>query len=137
MAVSVALYQTMFLYSGINKVRYFSGKVQTLQEKLKQRFLFSLFSTPRLIAECGMAGAILLEIFGSLFLAYVAFQPRSSRVRTDKKWKTATKIVLTSMIAFVILATYLYHFHDKRAIPTLSNLTTTAGFVLMWHALGV
>ena len=133
LALPVALYQSMFLFSGVKKIASFDAKVATLADKIQQR---TSVRTPLSVARAGMIGAIVLEIVGSLYLIYVAMHAPSSPKRKDPLWRFVTTCVITAMVAFVVVATLLYHFPSgKRVIPALSNLTTASGFVFMWMAL--
>ena len=128
----VALYQVMFAYSGVNKIRNFDAKVDTLVTKVRQRTELDL---PGPIARLSMTGVILLEIVGSLVLILYAARAMFSDAPPSRTWKRVTRCTLVLMTLFVIIATLLYHPPTKRAIPFLSNVTTASGFILMWRAL--
>lgn len=125
----VALYQAMFVVSGAKKIASFDAKVATLCDKIRER---TSVTVPRAVASAGMVGAIVLEIVGSLVLIYAASTAR----RRSSTWRFVATSIIGMFIVFVVVATLLYHFPSRtRMIPALSNLTTAAGFVLMWFAL--
>lgn len=129
--IGVTLYQIMFFRSGLDKVRNFGAKVDTLIGKLQDRLGLSL---PAFVPNAGMAGVVALETIGSLYLVLYAVYLAVSDSPPSKTWQNVTRGVLTLMILFVVVATFLYHANDKRVIPLLSNVTTTGGFFLMWSA---
>ena len=128
----VSLYQVMFAHSGLDKLKGFDKKVDTLLRKVRERTTPTI---PRELANLGMIGVILLEIVGSLYLVMYAIRKALVREPVSSIWKNVARLTIIMMIVFVIVVTYLYHYPDKRIIPMLSNLTTTAGFLLMWDAL--
>lgn len=129
----IALYQTMFLYSGIDKVRHFDAKAVNLSMKVQERLSLQL---PAGLAKAGMAGVVLLEILGSLVLILFAIA-QAVNPRVAEPWKGLARITIILMLIFLSMVTPLYHFPDRRVIPFLSNVTTAAGFLLMWVALGL
>ena len=133
------LFFIMFVYSGINKCRFFSRKVKTLSKKLSK-------NTPRAslvgFSKLAMSLVIILEIFGSIYLiSYICFlRPKYiSIVGKDKKRETITNIlkivaitILALFVIFLILATAIYHPPtDNKLIPFLSNLTTLGGILFI------
>lgn len=129
--LAVTAYQAMFIYSGIKKIENFEKKCETLIKKIKERLNLD---TSSVLAKNAMLAAILLEILGSVILIVYALK-YSNNEKPPILTKMITRATMLSFIGFVILATYLYHPYHKQTIPFLSNVTTTAGFVLMYKTL--
>ena len=101
--LSIILFFIMFIYSGIDKILSFDKQVEKLEKKTK---------LPIAINQLGMIGVIILEIIGSLLIIdYFLFRNTP---------KLLAKYVLYTFLLFM------------KITPFLSNITTFAGFLLIY-----
>tara|TARA_B100000575_G_C23071564_1_gene617233 strand:- start:943 stop:1317 length:375 start_codon:yes stop_codon:yes gene_type:complete len=114
--IAIILFFIMFVYSGFMKIVNFSKKTSVLSTKT---------NLPFPINELGMIGVILLEIVGSLLIVYYLFYGG-----LDKKM---IQRICQAYIIFLIVVTYMYHPPWDKAIPFLSNVTTTGGLLLIYN----
>ena len=114
--LAILLFYIMFIYSGINKIKTFSTKVETLGKKTE---------LPNIINQLGMIGVILLEIVGSILIIYDNYNKNV----IPKLLIDFTKI---QFLLFLIVVTFLYHPPTDKIIPFLSNLTTFGGLLYMY-----
>jgi len=117
--LSIILFFIMFIYSGIDKILSFDKQVEKLEKKTK---------LPIAINQLGMIGVIILEIIGSLLIIdYFLFRNTP---------KLLAKYVLYTFLLFMIVVTIMYHpptsFKMRKITPFLSNITTFAGFLLIY-----
>ena len=117
--LSIILFFIMFIYSGIDKILSFDKQVEKLEKKTK---------LPIAINQLGMIGVIILEIIGSLLIIdYFLFRNTP---------KLLAKYVLYIFLLFMIVVTIMYHpptsFKMRKITPFLSNITTFAGFLLIY-----
>tara|TARA_B100000963_G_scaffold213540_1_gene186118 strand:+ start:38 stop:424 length:387 start_codon:yes stop_codon:yes gene_type:complete len=117
--LSIVLFFIMFIYSGIDKILSFDKQVDKLEQKTK---------LPTVINQLGMIGVIILEIIGSLLIIdYFLF---------GNTPKLLAKYVLYIFLLFMIVVTIMYHpptsFKMRKITPFLSNITTFAGFLLIY-----
>ena len=117
--LSIILFFIMFIYSGIDKILSFDKQVDKLEQKTK---------LPTVINQLGMIGVIILEIIGSLLIIdYFLF---------GNTPKLLAKYVLYIFLLFMIVVTIMYHpptsFKMRKITPFLSNITTFAGFLLIY-----
>ena len=113
--IAVVLFFIMFIWSGINKILNYSSKVSSLSLKTKLPYPFN---------DIGMICVILLEIIGSILIIYYFFGGN-----IDKK---LVKYILQIYLVFMVVVTLLYHPPTDKIIPFLSNVTTTAGMLLIY-----
>ena len=116
---AIILFFIMFIYSGIDKILSFDKQVEKLEKKT---------TLPTVINQLGMVGVIILEIIGSLLIIdYFLFKNTP---------KFLAKYVLYVFILFMIVVTIMYHpptsFKMRKITPFLSNITTFAGFLLIY-----
>ena len=114
--ISVILFYVMFVYSGYTKIINFNNKVSTLQLKTK---------LPYIINVGGMIGVIILEIIGSLIII-------THYLKKDLIPLWVVKFVKNIYLLFLVVVTLLYHPPTDKIIPFLSNVTTTAGMLLIY-----
>ena len=117
--LSIILFFIMFIYSGIDKILSFDKQVEKLEKKT---------TLPTVINQLGMVGVIILEIIGSLLIIdYFLF---------GNTPKLLAKYVLYIFLLFMIVVTIMYHpptsFKMRKITPFLSNITTFAGFLLIY-----
>ena len=113
---AIILFFIMFIYSGFNKLIYFTEKVKTLKNKTNLIYPLN---------ELGMIGVILLEIIGSLLILYYFLG--------NKINKEIIKKICYVYFVFLIVVTFLYHPPNKKIIPFLSNVTTFGGLLLIYN----
>ena len=111
----VAMFFTMFIYSGFSKIKNFQKKVSVLETKTK---------LPHFINMLGMLGVMILEVFGSIIM--ILYFSDNKNISTQ-----LTKLICNLFIAFLIVVTILYHPPWDKKIPFLSNLTTLAGLLII------
>jgi hypothetical protein len=119
----ILLTSIMFIWSGINKIRYFSKKVETLSNKTNIHQYISTF---------GMCLVILLEIVGFLLLVEYFFGKRylyniiqKINIFVNLSQQQLIQIILLMLLIFLVVVTYIYHPLDIRhPIPFLSNVST-------------
>ena len=116
--IAILLFFIMFIYSGFQKIKNFSKKVEKLKEKT---------GLPLPINELGMIGVIILEIIGSLLIIYYFYDGK-----IDKK---IIKRICEIYLLFLIVVTFLYHPPTDKIIPFLSNVTTFGGFMFIYNML--
>ena len=120
--LSTILFFIMFMYSGIDKIKYFNEKVNTLNTKLDSRFPINLLNF-------AMGCIILLEIIGTLIILLRIILGKNS----PHILNIFSNITFILLIIFLILVTLIYHpFSSKKAIPFLSNCTTIAGTIFLF-----
>ena len=117
--LAIILFFIMFIYSGIDKILSFDKQVEKLEEKTR---------LPTIINQLGMIGVIILEIVGSLLIIdYFLFKHTP---------KSLAKYVIYIFLLFMIVVTIMYHpptsFKMRKITPFLSNVTTFAGFLLIY-----
>jgi len=115
--VAILLFFIMFIFSGFRKIPNFSKNVKGLAGKTK---------LPSPINELGMIGVILLEIIGSLIIVYYFWGGRLFS-------KELVKYITILFLLFMLVVTPLYHPPNKQIIPFLANVTTFAGFLLIYN----
>lgn len=115
--IAVVLFFIMFIYSGFNKIFKFQKKVITLSKKTH---------LPMFINQLGMILVILLEIIGSIII--IIYFINNSLINKD-----LVKFVNIIFLLFLVVVTFLYHPPSKSLIPFLSNMTTFAGFLLIYN----
>ena len=127
MPLALVLFFTMFVYSGVEKVRRFSQKTRVLQKKISDL----IPGWPQCLSAAGMAGVVALEIVGSAVVV-------AAMVSGTAVARRIARAVVWVYVAFVVVVTMLYH-PPSRAKPVafLSNLTTLGGFLLIVHILDV
>lgn len=113
--VYIALFFTMFIYSGFSKIKNFQKKVSVLESKTK---------LPHFISMLGMLGVMILEVFGSIIMILYFSDNRNIS-------KQFIHFICNLFIAFLIIVTILYHPPWDKKIPFLSNLTTLAGVLII------
>ena len=113
--IGVIFVFTQFFYSGINKLRNFSNKVETLEKKT---------GFPKIINQIGMVSVILLEIIGSLIIFYCF-------LNFNSKTKPILSATIYLFIAFLIVVTAIYHPPGKKMIPFMSNLSLLGTMLLL------
>lgn len=113
--VAIFLFFIMFIWSGISKIFNYSSKVTTLARKTK---------LPYPLNDIGMVSVIILEIIGTILIVYYFFGGN-----IDKK---LVKYILQIYLLFMVVVTLLYHPPTDKIIPFLSNVTTTAGMLLIY-----
>ena len=131
-ASAIAAFQAMFMYSGVDKIQNMAKKVEALVKKVETRTTLRISNE---VAVSGMIAVVILEIIGSLILiiyAIVAINHKPAKI-----FKSIALATVVAFIAFVIVVTYIYHPFSKRKIPFLSNVSTTAGFVLIHQLLSL
>lgn len=118
--LSVLLFFSMFIYSGVEKISNFDKKVQTLQEKLT--------NFPRLLLNIGMVLVIILEIFGPIIiLTRLCLNKNSPHILN-----ILSNITLAFFVLFLVIVTFIYHPpSSNKMIPFLSNCTTLAGVLFL------
>jgi uncharacterized membrane protein YphA (DoxX/SURF4 family) len=128
--LAVMLNMLQFLYSGVNKIRKFSSKVNTLEKKVDYIF-------PKWLCEMGMGGVIILEIVGSIILIIAICCLNSNlSVKKQKIIKYISIITIILFILFIIVATIIYHPPSpQKMIPFLSNLSVIGGFGFLLYIL--
>jgi hypothetical protein len=120
--LSTILFFIMFMYSGIDKIKYFNDKVNTLNTKLHSRFPINLLNF-------GMGCVIVLEIIGTLIILSRIIMGKNS----PHILNIFSNITFILFILFLIVVTLLYHpFSSKKPIPFLSNCTTIAGIIFLF-----
>jgi len=120
--LSTILFFTMFMYSGIDKIKYFNDKVNTLNAKLDSKF-------PIKLLNFGMGCVIVLEIIGTLIILSRIIMGKNS----PHILNIFSNITFILFILFLIAVTLLYHpFSSKKPIPFLSNCTTIAGLIFLF-----
>ena len=120
--LSIILFFIMFIYSGIDKILSFDKQVEKLEKKT---------TLPTIINQLGMIGVIILETIGSLLIIdYFLFRNTP---------KLLAKYVLYIFLLFMIVVTIMYHpptsFKMRKITPFLSNITTFAGFLLIYNTI--
>ena len=115
--IAILLFFVMFVFSGFRKIPNFSKNVKGLSSKTK---------LPSPINELGMVGVILLEIIGSLIIVYYFWGGRLFS-------KELVKCIALLFLLFMLVVTPLYHAPNKQIIPFLANVTTFAGFLLIYN----
>ena len=111
----VAMFFTMFIYSGFSKIKNFQKKVSVLESKTK---------LPHFINMLGMLGVMILEVFGSIIM--ILYFSDNRNISTQ-----LTQLICNLFIAFLIIVTILYHPPWDKKIPFLSNLTTLSGLFII------
>lgn len=115
--LSIMLFFSQFIYSGVNKITNFSKKVSVLEKKTNFR---------RGISEFGMVCVILLEIIGSLIvLGY--FISNSN----NELYKNITLFTLIIFCLFLVIVTAIYHPPGTKMIPFMSNISILGAFLLL------
>ena len=116
------LFFIMFIYSGIDKIKYFSDKVNTLNTKLKSMFNIKLLNI-------AMACIIALEILGPIIILLRIILGENSPIILN----ILTNIVFVLFILFLVVVTLIYHpFSIEKPIPFLSNFTTLSGLIFLF-----
>lgn len=111
----VAMFFTMFIYSGFSKIKNFQKKVSVLETKTK---------LPHFINMLGMLGVMILEVFGSIIM--ILYFSDNRNISTQ-----LTQLICNLFIVFLIVVTILYHPPWDKKIPFLSNLTTLSGLLII------
>lgn len=111
----ISMFFTMFVYSGLSKMKNFQKKVSVLESKTK---------LPHFINMVGMLAVMILEVFGSIIVILYFFKNKNIS-------STLTKHIIHLFIAFLIVVTLLYHPPWDKKIPFLSNLTTLSGLLII------
>ena len=116
------LFFIMFIYSGIDKIKYFSDKVNTLNTKLKSMFNIKLLNI-------AMACIIALEILGPIIILLRIILGENSPIILN----ILTNIVFVLFILFLVVVTLIYHpFSLEKSIPFLSNCSTLSGLIFLF-----
>ena len=107
--IGMILFSLMFLWSGINKIKNFDKKINTLFKKTNWNLDF---------CKIAMILVILLEVVGILLLIdYNSF----NFANLNKK---IIKLILLALLAFIVIVTPIYHPPDvNKLIPFLSNVS--------------
>ena len=117
--LSIILFFIMFIYSGIDKIISFDKQVDKLEKKTK---------LPRLINQIGIICVIILEIIGSIIIIEYFISNNTP--------KYIVKYLLYIYLLFMVVVTIMYHpptsFKMRKITPFLSNITTFAGFLLIY-----
>ena len=117
--LSIILFFIMFIYSGIDKIISFDKQVDKLEKKTK---------LPRLINQIGIICVIILEIIGSIIIIEYFISNNTP--------KYIVKYLIYIYLLFMIVVTIMYHpptsFKMRKITPFLSNITTFAGFLLIY-----
>ena len=119
----ILLTSIMFFWSGINKIRNFSKKVNTLSNKTNMHQYVSTF---------GMILVILLEIVGFMLLVEYFFNKKylynivhKLNVFVKLSQKQLIQVILLALLLFLVVVTYIYHpLNIQHPIPFLSNVST-------------
>lgn len=115
--ISEILFFVMFIYSGFDKILYFTKKWTTLGNKMKNMFNIVV---PTSILQVAITIVILLEIIGSLIILF-------------EKPKHTVKMTYILFLSFLVIVTIMYHPPKiNKMIPFLSNLTTFSGLLYMY-----
>ena len=115
------LFFTMFVYSGVDKIKSFTDKVNTLNIKLNYNFSIKFLN---FIMGCVIA----LEILGPIIILLKIILGKNS----PKILNIFSNIVFGLFILFLIVATFIYHpFSLEKPIPFLSNCTTFSGIIFL------
>tara|TARA_B100000900_G_scaffold324675_1_gene284360 strand:+ start:3221 stop:3601 length:381 start_codon:yes stop_codon:yes gene_type:complete len=117
-SITIALFFTMFIYSGFNKIHNYQKKLQGL-DKHTGGIL------PDTVLHLGLTGVLLLEILGSI--AIIAY---FSGVKLPR---IMIKTLLIMFLVFLVVVTVLYHPPTGKMIPFLSNVTTFSGLYLIFN----
>lgn len=108
-SLSIALFFTMFIVAGFNKIGTFTPLVKDLQSKT---------SLPNMLCTLGILGTISLEIFGSLIIVINSF------------FYTFPELLIhftfISYLIFMVLITFIYHPPFKQPQQFLKNLSIFA-----------
>ena len=116
------LFFAMFLISGIDKIKYFNDKVNTLNTKLKSIFNIKLL-------QIAMILVIALEILGPIIILLRILLGKKSPVILN----ILTNIVFVLFILFLVVVTLIYHpFSLEKSIPFLSNCSTLSGLIFLF-----
>jgi len=120
--LSIILFFIMFIYSGIDKIISFDKQVDKLEKKTK---------LPRLINQFGIICVIILEIIGSIIIIEYFISNNTP--------KYIVKYLLYIYLLFMVVVTIMYHpptsFKMRKITPFLSNITTFAGFLLIYNTI--
>ena len=120
--LSIILFFIMFIYSGIDKIISFDKQVDKLEKKTK---------LPRLINQIGIICVIILEIIGSIIIIEYFISNNTP--------KYIVKYLLYIYLLFMVVVTIMYHpptsFKMRKITPFLSNITTFAGFLLIYNTI--
>ena len=120
--LSIILFFIMFIYSGIDKIISFDKQVEKLEKKTK---------LPRLINQFGIICVIILEIIGSIIIIEYFISNNTP--------KYIVKYLLYIYLLFMVVVTIMYHpptsFKMRKITPFLSNITTFAGFLLIYNTI--
>ena len=119
--VSIFLILLMFFLSGFGKIKNFQLVSEGLQDKLSKKLFLDL---PLWFAKIAIILVILLEI-GAPSLIFYSGQ--------TGKYKNYSRFSLYLLIAFLILATYLYHFPPLKSqyYPFIANVSTLGALLLL------
>ena len=114
----------MYFLSSFSKIKDYPNVVKGFGK----RFSKQLFDMPHIFYMMSVVVAILIEFFCPLIIMYSIY---------DKKYKDYGYYACLILIAFTILATYLYHFppSGKEYYPFISNTTTIGGLSLLAYVL--
>lgn len=111
----------MFVYSGIDKIKYFNDKVNTLNTKLNSIF-------PLKFLNFVMGCVIALEIIGPVIILLRIILGKNS----PDILNIFSNIIFVLFIVFLLVVTPIYHpFSLQKPIPFLSNCTTLASIVFL------
>ena len=134
--LAIFLFFIMFIYSGIMKILRFPDKILILRKKT---------GLPYPINELGMIGVIILEIIGSLSIVYYftnGIMKKGKLISREEEIFGGIKIsteyikyLVKIYLLFMVVVTFIYHPPWANAIPFLSNVTTFAGFLLIYNML--
>lgn len=124
----ILLASIMFIWSGINKIRFFEKKVNILSKKT---------GFPIALSSFGMFMVIILEIVGfAILIDYFFNLKKITKVFNNilnLNSKELIQLVLLMVLIFLIVVTPIYHPLDfKHPIPFLSNLTTFGLFFYIY-----
>ena len=120
--VGLLLFFSQFVYSGIDKVRFFPKKVKTLRAKT---------GLGAALARAGIAGAVVLEILGSLLVLACFAQKARGGCALPGALELLGRAALGGFLVFVVAATAIYHPPGRKMIPFMSNVSVLGAFVVL------
>lgn len=125
LCVLVILYLSLFIYSGVNKIKGFQDASKGLETKL---------GVSNGVAKFGLGSVIFLEVILSiaviLFFLTVPFLKNTGKIsqKTSDILSYVVIAILALFIVFMITITIIYHPPKDGMGTFLSKLTVTAGF---------
>jgi uncharacterized membrane protein YphA (DoxX/SURF4 family) len=121
LSFSSVLLTLLFFLSGFHKISDFANVTKGLMKKT---------NLPLPLAKISIVLVILLEIIAPFIITVYSYTSANNL-------KQYTKISILALIAFTILATFIYHFppYASNYYSFMSNLSTIGGLIILYMML--